>query len=62
MRYICSLYQLLDGNISLTLYRGQKRYTEILTAEQAMELSNKLQSFVKAQQVEPYYLLDGVKR
>ena len=57
MNNLVKLLQHPDGDVSLTVFRGRMRYTERLTADEAMELSNKLQSFVKAQQDAPFYLL-----
>ena len=62
MRYVASLYQCPDGSVNLTLFRGQKRYRENITAEQALELAYALMSFASSQKTEPFYLLDkGVK-
>ena len=60
MRYVASLHQRPDGTIDLTVFRGQSRYRENLTPEQATELAHQLMSFVASQQPQPFYLL-GVK-
>lgn len=57
MNNLCRLVKHPNGDVSLTVFRNYKRYTNRLTADEAMELSNKLQSFAKAQQDAPFYLL-----
>jgi hypothetical protein len=57
MNNILKLVQHTDATISITIFRGRMRYTERLSPDEAMELSNRLQSFVKAQHTEPFYLL-----
>lgn len=57
MTNLMKLLQHSNGDISVTVFKGSKRYTQRLTSDEAMELSNKLQSFAKAQQDQPFYLL-----
>jgi hypothetical protein len=57
MNNLIKLIQHPDSDVSLTVYRGASRYTQRLTSEEAMTLSNQLQSFAKAQQDAPFYLL-----
>jgi len=57
MHNLARIVQHEDTSISLTVFRGGKRYTVNLTSDEAMALSNKLQSFCKAQQNQPFYLL-----
>lgn len=57
MHNLMKLVQHRNGDVSVTIFRGRMRYTERLTPDEAMTLSNKLQSFAKAQQDEPFYLL-----
>lgn len=45
-----SLYQHFDGNIQISITSGKRSFRYVLTPERAMELSNRLQSFVKSQQ------------
>ena len=50
------LAQVNSDECCLTVYRGVRRYTVHLTNEETQELSNKLQSFAKAQQGLPWYI------
>lgn len=57
MDNLARLRQHPNGDVSLTVFRGGKRYTQRLSSEEAMTLSNQLQSFCKSQRDEPFYLL-----
>lgn len=57
MNNLMKLLQHPNGDVSVTVFRGRMRYTERLTSDEAMTLSNQLQSFAKTQKTEPFYLL-----
>jgi hypothetical protein len=51
------LFQHRDGTIDLSIKHGSRNHTDTLTPDQAMTLSNKLQSFAKAQQGHAFWEL-----
>ncbi len=57
MHNIAKLTQHLNGDVSLTVFRGGKRYTQRLSPDEANQLAYKLMSFTAGQQDQPFYLL-----
>jgi len=59
MTYICGIRQRSEDRIDLTIYRGTRRYTRSLTADQATHLAHRLMSFAASQQDAPFYILES---